>query len=159
MEGDGRVQCEKRVRGIHESLLLVRLKGEDSQPSVKRSDKGNCPKQCLFGSGMGSKESLQNKQWRRRYCQDEPSIEVQQQISDIEGPRLRAEDIGAPTFAPEDIVRHDVPRHDGELAKEQRINSDCHSLRKLVHHGYLPRKSKCKPTKVNRHLSIPSAIL
>lgn len=129
MERNGSIESEEGICGIHESFLLMRLDNENTEPHVERSEEGNSPQKRLVIGSMRPEGRLEDEQRCSQHSENEPNIEVKQQVADIERPWLCAEDLRTSSFAPKNVISDDVPRNDGELLEEQIVHSYLSSLR------------------------------
>lgn len=68
------------------------------------------------------------ERWKRGESERDEHIEVQEQVGEVEMDGLSAVELGAALRVREDIVLNDVPRHDGQLAIEQGVESDGREL-------------------------------
>jgi hypothetical protein len=59
--------------------------------------------------------------------EDEPNVEVQEEVPEVEGPRLSAVQVGAAGFG-EDVVLDNVPRDDLKLFVEKSVDGRVASL-------------------------------
>jgi hypothetical protein len=102
---------------------------------------------------MRSKYRLQNQERSGAESQNEPNIKIEEQISNIECPRLDTEDVR--TLAPraKDIVGYNVPGYHDKFSVEKTINGDFKALEKVSIRAII---RDLFPTRTRRHLATPS---
>lgn len=111
MERDGSIQRKERVCWVHESLLLVRLDRENGQPHVEWEHKCDRSQESRLRRLPRLEKSLEGEKRPAGQRQHKPHVEIEEQISNIESPRLRAKDVRPFACTPENIVRNNVPGH------------------------------------------------
>lgn len=70
---------------------------------------------------------MQEEQGQREECKNEPDIEVQGQVLEVEIPRLGAIEVGA-SCGREEVILHDIPGDDLNLLVEERVDGQIEAL-------------------------------
>ena len=160
MKGNGCVESQERISRIHESLLLVRLDDENGKPHVKGSEESDRPQKCLCISSTRPENRLEGQQCCCKHRENKPNVEVKQEVSNVERPWLRSKNLRALSFSPKDIVSNNIPRHNGELLKEDIVDSNFKGLELVSMEPkiFLMGRGK-KHTRIDRHRKVPSTTL
>lgn len=108
------------------------LEGEDGEPHVERGQEDEGAQAGLEGlAGVAAGEELLEEEERQgEHGEDEPGIEVQEQILEVEGPWLGAVEVRAAGLG-ENVVIDNVPRDDLELFVEKGVDGRVDSLDNL----------------------------
>ena len=93
MHRHGSVKTQERIRGIHESFFFVRLDREDTKPHIEWNTNHYASQDHPSCRGETSEQELYSKKRSGTHSKDEPCIEVQKQIPDVEVPRFGSKDI------------------------------------------------------------------
>lgn len=110
----------------------MRLSSENGEPHVERGDKRHGSEQGLHTSRLGAEKRLKGKQRRSGHSEREPDVEVEQQVPDVEGPRLNPEDIGTSALSAKNVVRNDIPGYNNKFTQESVVYSNFKSLGELA---------------------------
>jgi hypothetical protein len=102
---------------------------------------------------MRSKCRLQNQERSGAESQNEPNIKIEEQISNIECPRLGTEDIRTLVPGTKDVVGYNVPGYHNKFPVEKTINGDFKALKKVSFPAII---RNVFPTRTRRHLATPS---
>ncbi len=123
MQGQGRVEGQEGVRRVHEPLFLVGLQGEDGEPHVegREEDEGAQARLEGLAGGAAGEDFLQQEERQGDKGEDEPDVEVEEEVLEVEVPRLSAVQVGAASGG-EDVVLDDVPRDNLDLFVEKGVD-------------------------------------
>jgi len=116
VQSEGGVEGEEGVGRVHEALLLVRLAGEDGEPEVEGGEEDEGAQAGLEGGagGVAGGKLLEEEEREGEEGEEEPDVKVEEEVLEVEGPGLRAVEVGA-AGGGEDVVLDDVPGDDLDL--------------------------------------------